>query len=198
MTFHPVIDKQAALALRKCPIVAVDLGFSGRSRTTGVAWALPSGPGAEKHQFGEAVTTVARKCGPVGEVALILEAPLSAAFNSHGNPRPRGSFEREPQSRWWSVGPGAATALSALFFLRQLESQLKTARVTIHLVEGFVSGEASGAHDQVAVSLRDGFRGKLKCQWHSVSDEGNVVSALDWLECNSPKHPPIILQPLAA
>ena len=197
MTFHPVTDKQAALALRKRSVVAVDLGFSGHSRTTGVAWVLPSGTAAEKYRFGEAVTTVAERCGSVGEIVLILEAPLSAAFNSHGNPRPRGGFEREPQSRWWSVGPGAATALSALFFLRQLESQLRTARVSIHLVEGFVSGEASVAHDEVAVSLRDGFRGRLKCRWHSVSDEGNVISALDWLECDSLKHPPVVLQPVA-
>jgi hypothetical protein len=198
MKFLPVINTQSGLALRKRPLVAVDLGFSGKSSTTGVAWALPSESGAKKHQFGEAVKAVAEKCRSLVEVTLILEAPLSAAFNASGNPCPRGGFEREPQSRWWSVGPGAATALSALFFLRQLHSELKTANVTIHLVEGFVSGEASGDHDQVAVALRDGFCGKRKCQWHSVSDEENVVSALDWLECESPKNPPIVLQPLAA
>jgi hypothetical protein len=198
MKYLPVINAQSGLALRKRPLVAVDLGFSGKRRTTGVAWALPSESDAKKHQFGEAVNAVAEKCRSLVEVTLILEAPLSAAFDDLGNPRPRGDFEREPQSRWWSVGPGAATALSALFFLRQLHCELKTAKVTIRLVEGFVSGDASGDHDTVAVALRDGFCGERKCQWHSVTDEGNVVSSLDWLECKSPKNPPIILQPLAA
>jgi hypothetical protein len=198
MKFLPVINAQSGLALRKCPLVAIDLGFSGKKRTTGVAWALPSESNAKNHQFGEAVNAVAEKCRSLVEVTLILEAPLSAAFDDFGNPRPRGDFERKPQSRWWSAGSGAATALSALFFLRQLRSEFKTSNVTIHLVEGFVSGEASGDHDQVAVALRDGFFGKRKCQWHSVTEEGNVVSALDWLECKSSKNPPIILQPLAA
>jgi hypothetical protein len=198
MKFLPVINAQSSLALRKRPLVAVDLGFSSKKRTTGVAWVLPSESDAKNHQFGEAVNAVAEKCRSLVEVTLILEAPLSAAFDNLGNPRPRGDFERKPQSRWWSAGSGAATALSALFFLRQLHSELKTANVTIYLVEGFVSGVDSGDHATVAVALRDGFCGKRRCQWHSVTDEGNVVSALDWLECKSPKNPPVILQPLAA
>ena len=201
MKFLPVITAQSGLALRKRPLVAVDLGFSGNERTTGVAWALPSQSDAKKHQFGEAVTAVVEKCRSLVEVTLILEAPLSAAFDDLGNPRPRGDFERKPQSRWWSAGSGAATALSALFFLRQLYFELKTASVTIHLVEGFVSGVDSGDHVatvSLSVALRDGFCGKRQCQWHSVTDEGNVVSALDWLDGKSPKNPPIILQPLAA
>ena len=82
-------------------------------------------------------------------------------------------------------------------FLRQLEIQLKTVNITIHLVEGFVSGVASGDHAQVAAALRDGFQGKCKCKWHSVTEEGSVVSAIDWLECESPHKPPVILQPSA-
>lgn len=196
MRFLPVIDERSAVALRKRPIVAVDLGFSGKRRTTGVAWILATESDAKKHQFGEAANTVAQKCRSLVDVTLILEAPLSAAFDNLGNPRPRGDFECEPRTRWWSVGPGAATALSALFFLQQLHRELKNASVTIHLVEGFVSGDASDDHAKVAAALRDGFQGKGK--WYSISDEMNVVSALDWLECKSPNNPPIILQPIAA
>lgn len=196
MKLLPVISEQKARQFRKLPVVAVDLGFSGRSRTTGVAWCLASESDQKKHRFGEAVTIVAEQLRSFSEVALVLEAPLSAAFDSYGNPRPRGSFEREPQSRWWSVGPGAATALAALFFLRQLHCELKTANVTIHLVEGFVSGDDSGDHGKVAAALRDGFQGKSRCEWHSVTEEGSVISALDWLECESPHKLPVILQPV--
>jgi hypothetical protein len=197
MKLRPIISKREARQFNKLPVIAVDLGFSARNRTTGVAWSLPSQSDRKKHCFGEAVNVVAEQCCSFSEVALVLEAPLSAAFDIYGNPRSRGKFEREPQSRWWSVGPGAATALSALFFLRQLHRKLKTANVTIHLVEGFVSGNDVWDHDEVAAALRDGFRGKRKCHWHSVSvTEGeSVVSALDWLECESPHDPPVILQP---
>lgn len=194
MKLLPVISEHEARQFKPLPVVAVDLGFSGNERTTGVAWTLPFQSDAKKHRFGEAVTAVVEKCRSLVEVTLILEAPLSAAFDTLGNPRPRGNFEREPQSRWWSVGPGASTALSALFFLRQLHRELKTANVTIHLVEGFVTGNDSGDHANVAAALRDGFLGN--CKWHSVTEGGSVISALDWLECESPQKPPVILQPV--
>jgi hypothetical protein len=198
MKFLPVINEQSGLALRGCPLVAVDLGFSGNRRTTGVAWALPFECHAKNQRFGDAANAVAEKCRSLAEVTLILEAPLSAMFDALGNPQPRGDFERKPQSRWWSVGPGAATALSALFFLRRLYSELRTAKTTIHLVEGFVSGSDSVDHAVVAVALRDGFSGKRECRWHCVSDGGSVVSALDWLEGKSSGNPPVILQLIAA
>jgi hypothetical protein len=197
MRFLPVINKEEAKQLKTLSVVAVDLGFSGRLRTTGIAWSLPSESDAKVYRFGESVIAVAERFRSIGEVALVLEAPLSAAFDISGNPRPRGRFEREPQSRWWSVGPGAATALSALFFLRELKFQLKSTDVTIHLVEGFVTGIDSGDHDQVATALRDGFQERQNCQWHSVTEDGRVISTLEWMDCELPQKPPVILQPVA-
>jgi len=197
MNFLPITTEREARHFNRLPVIAVDLGFSGRNRTTGVAWSPSSSSHSEatKHQFGEAVTEVANLIRPLREVVLVLEAPLSSAFNGRGNPRPRGQFEREPHCRWWSVGSGAATALSALFFLRQLHCKLESSSVTIHLVEGFVSGDDSGDHDKVADVLCQGFRGKHNRRWHSVSEDGSVISALDWLNCKAPHHPPVILQP---
>ena len=62
MKFLPVINERSGLALHKRPLVAVDLGFSGNRRTTGVAWTLPSQSDAKKYQFVEAVTAVVEKC----------------------------------------------------------------------------------------------------------------------------------------
>ena len=195
MKFLPITTESGAWQLTQLPVVAVDLGFSGKDPTTGVAWFPPSQSGATKLRFGEAVKDVAGRIRSFGDVVLVLEAPLSYAFNNDGNPQPRGDFERKPQCRWWSVGPGAATALSALFFLRQLHRELESAKVTIHLVEGFVSGDYSGPHDKVAAKLRDGFRGKRKRQCYSVTEKESVISVLDWVTCDSPHNPPVILQP---
>jgi hypothetical protein len=143
------------------------------------------------------VTAFVEICHSIEEVVLVLEAPLSAAFDCYGNPRPRGNFEREPLSRWWSVGPGAATTLSALFFLRELKLRLTANDIAVHLVEGFVTGDDSVDHDQVATALREGFRGKQKCNWHSVTNEGTVISAIEWVNCEPHHKPPVILQPIA-
>ena len=196
MRLVPITSKEQARRFKLLPVIAVDLGFSGHRPTTGVAWVLPSSTGAKKFGFGAAVEAVANLSDTLKDVVLVLESPLSAAFGPVGNPRPRGGFEVKPQARWWSVGSGAAAALSALFFLRELYSQLRTAGTTIHLVEGFVSGKASCDHMRVAVALRDGFRGERSCKWHSVANRGDVISALDWLDSKRTKLPPLIVQPL--
>ena len=119
MRFLPIINEQSALTLRRCPLVAVDVGFSSQRPTTGVAYPLQS----QNFKFREAVSVAAEQCQQHDEVALILEAPLSAVFDANGNPQPRGDFERKPKPRGWYCGPGAATALSALFFFENLNSK---------------------------------------------------------------------------
>ena len=197
MRAFPVTGKEEASQLKALSVVAVDLGFSGRGRTTGVALSLPSDSNAKAYRFAEAVVVVAERFRAVGEAVLVLEAPLSAAFDIYGNPRPRGIFERVPLSRWWSTGPGASTALAALFFLRELKLQLKTTDIPIHLIEGFVTGIDSGDHDLVATALRNGFQEKQNCKWHSVTEEGKVISILEWMDWELPQKPPVILQPIA-
>jgi len=107
--------------------LAVDLGYSARARSCGIAWG--KGAAAEQLTFGSAVRKVAalldspnkkHRGRPPGQprFVLVLEAVLSTWHDpATGNPDLRGEFER---GRGWYYGPGAVTLIAAQRFLEQL------------------------------------------------------------------------------
>ena len=139
------LDDAATRAIR--PVVAVDLGFARKRASCGLARCLPGDriEDPEKLQFSEVIEKVAETFGATANGVLILEAPLSGAFDgTHrlGNPAPRGDFERpDGQTRYWYCGAGAAICLGAIFFLWELRNVLaeRGTGCTIHLFEGFVT-----------------------------------------------------------
>jgi hypothetical protein len=138
-------------SLTDCPVLAIDLGFSKRSKSCGVAWRDASGrPQSEGFRFGECIEQVAGRLKGHPKAVLIIEAPLSGLFTSNGNPIERGDFERKGPSsssgttRYWYSGPGATTCLAVVFFLRQLLAEFRRfpdeeQPVEIILYEGFVT-----------------------------------------------------------
>ncbi len=187
------IDSNArALALRQLPVMAVDLGFSGKARSCGVAAthdAQTVRPPAQR--FGECVSMVIDFAREHGEIVLVVEAPLSATFDPRGNPAPRGDFERSPRARWWSLGAGAAMALAAQHFLSAIHES--TSDRTVHLAEGFVVGADSGDHGQVATDLLMTFVGLNDGSWHVPPDRSKSV--LDWVLLAPGQASPVILAP---
>lgn len=80
-----------------------------------------------------------------GEVPLnlVLEAPLSVAFSSQGNPLGRlVEKHRDGRTRYWYVGLGCSVLTSATYLLRQLTDSPRTR--DIRLFEGFVSFKPKG------------------------------------------------------
>ena len=142
MKFKSIGRKEDVSRLRKDKIkaVAIDLGFSGNNKTTG--FASSTEPAGESLNFGDAVKKTVAFTKKHGDFVLILEAPLCGKFEN-GNPIARGKFEERsenPTPRHWNIGAGAAVALAAVHFLIQLQTSLAEAHVTVHLLEGFVSG----------------------------------------------------------
>ncbi len=180
MKLLPVANEEAAIALREHPLVAVDMGFSGKSKSCGVALAAPDEtPSAKPYHFGTAAKTAAEFIRDNRGGVLILEAPLSGAFDAKRNPRARSGFEDGDKPRWWSFGAGAQMALAALYFCRRLD-ELLPRNLAVHLIEGFVVGDESGKHEEVAERLARAFRGECRAQWHTVSPDGEAVSIADW------------------
>jgi hypothetical protein len=172
--------------------MAVDLGFSGASRSCGVADthdAEPARPAAQR--FGECVSTVIDFARAHREIVLVIEAPLCATFDGRGNPAPRGAFERSPRARWWSPGAGAAMALAAQHFLSAIHDA--TSETTVHLAEGFVVGADSGGHGQVATDLMSAFVGLNESAWHVPPAMSKSV--LDWVLREPGQLSPVILAP---
>jgi hypothetical protein len=152
------------------PVVAVDLGFARERASCGLARCLAGDLIADYKtlQFSEVIKEVAETFGATANGVLILEAPLSGAFDgTHrlGNPAPRGDFERpNGQTRYWYCGAGAEICLGAIFFLWELRNVLveRGTDCTIHLFEGFVtagdkSAPGDNQHTQEAKRLFDAF-----------------------------------------
>lgn len=115
----------------------VDMGFSARQRSCGI-WTEASG--VDVVEFGTLVKRVieeARKSDS-GPLNLLLEAPLSVAFNERENPtRRRCENSKDGKYRLWYVNAGAATLIAADHLLRKLNGcQIQR---DVRLFEGFVS-----------------------------------------------------------
>lgn len=181
-----------ALAMRGTPCIAVDLGFSGTSRSCGVAtFDGKRTLSPVKRTFSECVSEVADHVNHHGKCVLVVEAPLSACFNARGNPCARGPFEGMPKPRWWSLRAGATMALAAQHFLRFVQQRMGDG--TLHLVEGFVVGPDSGADEKVAAHLLAAFVGEHATAWHQPQD--GAIAILDWLGYPPGQPCPVILAP---
>lgn len=187
-----VPSSQLAAATRGLPCMAVDLGFSGTSRSCGFAsFDGQRAPSAVKRTFSECVDDVADHVRRYGDSVLVIEAPLSACFNVRGNPCARGLFEEAPKPRWWSLRAGATMALAAQYFLRFVQQRLGEG--TLHLVEGFVVGQDSGADEMVASHLLAGLSGQQVVDWYQP--RAGAMSILDWLGYPPGQPCPVILAP---
>jgi len=182
--------------LRDIPLIAIDMGFSGSKKSCGLAFRKSKGGAVEldNYRFNACVKKAAELISSHKDSVLIIEAPLSASFNSDGNPQSRGDFESKPKVRWWSISPGSTMALAAQYFLKDLSQRIpKDARC--HLIEGFVTGADSGDDADVAAALLDALSSIIKTDWHQPQGL-SLISILDWIEPASSKHGcPIVFTP---
>lgn len=184
------------LRLGHLPVLAVDMGFSGKTASTGYAYRAAGDQQTHSvnKTFSDCVQAVAEQIARVGDLLLIIEAPLSAAFDHKGNPQPRGAFESKPKPRWWSLGPGAAMSLAAMHFLKRLADQMP-ANGKCYLVEGYVVGPNSGHDADVAEALIQSACSERKSSWYEPNGH-KLVSVIDWVQPNtSAAQSPIVMIP---
>jgi len=116
------------------PVIAVDMGYSAKQRSCGLAWS--GGDRPESHTFGEAIEGAAALARRVERPVIALEAVLSTYHDpATGNPAIRGAFER---GRGWYHGPGVASFAAAQRFLAKLAERLP-ADMTVDLAEAILS-----------------------------------------------------------
>lgn len=194
--FVPVTALADVAQLSVLATLAIDLGFSGTRPTCGAAYRAQGSNRVvrQRLKFGECVDFSLKTLAACSEAVVIIEAPLSAAFDAEGNPQARGVFETAPKPRWWSIGPGAAMALAAQYFLRALD-QVSTSDARHHLIEGFVTGADSGDDAEVAERLIESVKSPQKATWHQPAG-GRLVSILDWLDPANVHLIPVVLIPV--
>src|SRR5581483_8469267 len=115
-------------ALNDIRLVVVDIGYSSRKRSCGIAEENEDGTVGPEHEFtfGRTVEFLLDHLQAGGSArrrsrVLVLEAPLSTRHDEKGNPATRGQFE---VGRGWYHGPGAVATLAAARLLEVLGMSL--------------------------------------------------------------------------
>ncbi len=134
--------------------VFVDMGFSQKKKSCGIA------VGDKEPQevlfssiAPQILNAISKGSGPLN---LLIEAPLSVAFDVKGNPTSRRIEKRGSDTRYWYVGPGCAVLVATTYLLRKLD-EANLAR-KVRLIEGFASFKERGvssSHTNDVANLRN-------------------------------------------
>jgi len=138
---------------RTCDWAFIDLGFAEKSKSCG---ALLNDGAPQLMQFAALQTWLQEvvRTAP-GPLNLVIEAPLSVAFNSSGNPKGRAIERRGSVTRYWYVGLGTTVLVAATYLLRSL--LVVEADTNVRLIEGLASFKDRGVpsnHAGDVVALR--------------------------------------------
>ena len=117
--------------------VFVDIGFAQRGNRS-CGFAFNDGDPSEV-EFGNLATTIIDAMSEgSGPFHLLIEAPLSAAFDAEGNPTGRRIERRDSDHRYWYESSGCRTLVAATYLLRQLLCRLSARdfKGQVRLVEG--------------------------------------------------------------
>ncbi|MDE0343954.1 MAG: helix-turn-helix transcriptional regulator [Deltaproteobacteria bacterium] len=133
--------------------VFVDIGFSAHSKSCGIAIGDTQ---PRNVRYSDLVSRIARELeSGASPLNLLIEAPLSIAFNTAGNPTGRSIEKNNGQTRYWYVGAGAAMLLATTHLLRCL-CDMRPSR-EVRLFEGFASFKSRGrrsSHEADVSNLR--------------------------------------------
>lgn len=137
----------------------LDIGFSSKGRTCGLK---KNRDDPVELQFGDVKEKICHLIQDNRQpVNLVVEAPLSVAFNKQGNPTGR-RFEKQTdqttgksKTRYWYYNGGCGVMVAAMYLIRAISEMPKA--VEIRLFEGFVSfksGTVKSNHSRDVELLR--------------------------------------------
>ncbi|OQX60720.1 MAG: hypothetical protein B5M56_10585 [Desulfococcus sp. 4484_241] len=113
----------------------LDIGFANKTKSCCL---LINERDPEELQFSEAVRCIRKHIDDANKpVNLIVEAPLSVAFDAKGNPKGRSVEKQGSKTRYWYVGPGCTVMVATIYLVKALYDSNPSNEV--RLFEGFVS-----------------------------------------------------------
>jgi hypothetical protein len=147
----------------------IDVGFSSKGASCGVLGGHKAASSMTFARASEHLVDAADQAGSI--LNLLIEAPLSVAFNSNGNPTGRTIERLGSQHRYWYEGLGCLVTTATTYLLRALVDS--RAPRDIRLFEGFVSFKPKGqrsSHPGDVEVLR-------AVVFNRARDPGSVVAA---------------------
>ncbi len=132
--------------------VALDIGFSNKKESCGIAWNEGEETKLAAMKFGAAIDHIFKLALNSKSTALIIEAPLSVLFSEDGNPECR--FPSEKNNGWY-WGAGILTHGAALVLLKGLyyRSQGTELEISISIYEAFSSNKKTNLCDKHEAEL---------------------------------------------
>jgi len=114
----------------------LDIGFASKKKSCGLL--LPNMDKPDYFTYAAVRDCLVRSVREFKKpINLVIEAPLSVAFSSEGNPTGRKIEKPEDETRYWYVGPGCSTMVAALYLVRDIAAT--RAATQIRLFEAFVT-----------------------------------------------------------
>ncbi|MDH4241392.1 MAG: hypothetical protein OEW48_17680 [Phycisphaerae bacterium] len=177
----------------------LDIGFSNNKKTCGIVLGDNK---ADKLKFNDAIDEVVRIATEKPLLNLVIEAPLSVAFDRLGNPKARSIEKKGVENRLWYVGPGCAVLVAAMYLMRKLYDSRPAA--DIKLFEGFVSYKSKAArssHLGDVELLRKAIKSRRTLKHHvikpgdlKIDRDDNIRSAFEVMNMKDidPGIPPVI------
>jgi hypothetical protein len=159
--------------------IFLDIGFSNKGRTCGLAFADES---PQKLTFGTAARSIVDSLrNRNGLINLVIEAPLSVSFDKNGNPKGRKIEKRDSDTRYWYAGLGCAVMTAAMYLIRDIHEATKDLpNIQVRLFEGFVSFKEMGTDDRDDVcALREKVRNALEHQKSILGPDELITSEDD-------------------
>jgi len=147
----------------------LDIGFSNNKKSCGV---LLGDNAAEQLKFNDAIDAVVRIARGKPLLNLVIEAPLSVAFDKSGNPKARSIEKQGGENRPWYVGPGCAVLVAAMYLMRKLHDSHPS--TDVKLFEGFVSYKnkvAKSNHLRDVELLRKAIKARRTLKHHVIKPE---------------------------
>lgn len=155
----------------------LDIGFSNNKKSCGL---LLGDNASEQLKFNDAVDTVVRIARDKPLLNLVIEAPLSVAFDKSGNPKARSIEKEGGKNRLWYVGAGCAVLVAAMHLVRKLHDSQPSADVK--LFEGFVSYKnkvAKSNHLRDVELLRKAIKARRTLKHHVIKPEELKIDSDD-------------------
>ena len=148
--------------------IFVDIGFSKDNRSCGIAIGDSKPRVIHYGDLFREIKIAIELEKDKSFVDVLIEAPLSAAFNVRGNPTGRSFEKRNAAHRYWYENAGAATLLATMYLLQKIHR--KAFPTEIRLFEGFASFKQtteSSSHESDVSILRSAALGR--------SEEGIIM-----------------------
>lgn len=158
--------------------IILDIGFSNKSESCGLVFG-----DAEPFEttYGEAAIILREEIlKSKTPVNLVIEAPLSVAFDAKGNPKARKPEKLSKKTRYWYTGPGVPVMVASMYLLQHLNS-IKN-NIEIRLFEGFVSFKKRGKksdHKKDVLMLREAIKKTPEDKSYYISPDELKIDSTD-------------------